>query len=388
MKSLYGYATKTPLNFKKAMGTNDLYYIEEIEVHFQDLINATIPKCPREVSFTSHWLAVEGLQPAIRQNPPPPPAALPTNVLTPVTTIDPKKNAEIPALVKGTVNHTLSIELQTFYDTITKGVMNTNPQFKDVQEKVYISLLSDPSVHHLLPYLTQFISDQITQNLQNLPVLKNILRMINSILHNQHIHVEPYLHQLMPSILTCLVGKTLCVKPLEDHFSLRDSAASTIAYIIQKFSSSYHNLQPRITKTLFHAYLDTSKPLTTHYGAIIGLEALGPATVKMLLLPNISTYLKLLQPELNSENPVRVIEARKCYNALLNIAGNYLHKHMTAHSPDENVNASIVHNSNAKDQLIIEMPDAVHYYKELYNIFGESLTPFLQSTSGDATHAF
>ena len=33
------------------------------------LINAPLPRVPREVAFTAHWLAVEGVQPSIAQNP-------------------------------------------------------------------------------------------------------------------------------------------------------------------------------------------------------------------------------------------------------------------------------------------------------------------------------
>ncbi len=40
---------------------------------------------------------------------------------------------------------------------------------------------------------------------------------------------------------------------------------------VSRFGSAYRNLQPRITKTLVQAFLDPAKPLTTHYGAIVGL---------------------------------------------------------------------------------------------------------------------
>jgi len=76
-------------------------------------------------------------------------------------------------------------------------------------------------------------------------------------------------------------------------------------------------LQPRITKTLLDALLDLSKPLTTHYGAIVGLSALGHYVIQLLVLPNLKTYIKLLEPELNSAAPIKRMEARKCFEALL-----------------------------------------------------------------------
>lgn len=46
-----------------------------------------------------------------------------------------------------------------------------------------------------------------------------------------------------------------------------------------RFGHVYHNLQPRVTRTLLHAFLDPKKALPQHYGAIQGLAALGPSVV-------------------------------------------------------------------------------------------------------------
>ncbi len=95
------------------------------------------------------------------------------------------------------------------------------------------------------------------------------------------------------------------------------SLTNTHALSYTRFGSAYLNLQPRITKTLLHAFADLTRPLTTHYGAIVGLSALGHYVIQLLILPNLRAYVKLLEPELNSESPIRRTEARKCYGALL-----------------------------------------------------------------------
>ena len=51
----------------------------------------------------------------------------------------------------------------------------------------------------------------------------------------------------------------------------------------------YHNLQPRVTRTLLHAFLDPKKALTQHYGAIRGLAALGSRVV--WILTSLACYL-------------------------------------------------------------------------------------------------
>lgn len=85
--------------------------------------------------------------------------------------------------------------------------------------------------------------------------------------------------------------------------------------------NAYPSLQPQITRTLLNAFLDPSKPLTTHYGAIVGLTALGEHVIELALLPNIPAYLELLRPVLaNKGEATKHLEAEKCYQALLVLA--------------------------------------------------------------------
>ncbi|KAI5309799.1 hypothetical protein KEM55_002390 [Ascosphaera atra] len=54
VEPLYGYESTRPLKFGEAtMGPGQpLFYVEDEEVDFEKLINAPLPKIPREISFT------------------------------------------------------------------------------------------------------------------------------------------------------------------------------------------------------------------------------------------------------------------------------------------------------------------------------------------------
>jgi transcription initiation factor TFIID subunit 6 len=54
VEPLYGYESTRPLRFGEAtMGPGQpLFYVEDDEVDFEKLINAPLPKIPREISFT------------------------------------------------------------------------------------------------------------------------------------------------------------------------------------------------------------------------------------------------------------------------------------------------------------------------------------------------
>ncbi len=147
----------------------------------------------------------------------------------------------------------------------------------------------DPGLNDLLPYFCQFVADEVAKNLRNLPVLRNLMRFSSALLSSEHLHVEPYLHQLLPSILTCLVGKTLG-SDSDDHWALRDFTAALVEKIASAYGNAFVTLIPRLSKTFVGALLDFSKPLTTHYGAIKGISALGKAAQSKLLFSNLAQY--------------------------------------------------------------------------------------------------
>lgn len=59
VEPLYGYESTRPLRFGEAsLGPGQpLFYIEDEEVDFEKLINAPLPKVPRDVSFTGKQIA-------------------------------------------------------------------------------------------------------------------------------------------------------------------------------------------------------------------------------------------------------------------------------------------------------------------------------------------
>ena len=57
VEPLYGYESTRPLRFGEAsIGPGQpLFYVEDEEVDFEKLINAPLPKIPREISLTGQW---------------------------------------------------------------------------------------------------------------------------------------------------------------------------------------------------------------------------------------------------------------------------------------------------------------------------------------------
>lgn len=322
VEPIYGFGSggdKAPLRFKRAAaaGHKDLYYIDDKDVNFKHVIEAPLPKPPLDTSLSSHWLAIEGVQPAIPEN-------VPIEALGVIS--DGKKSDYkddgLSIDVKLPVKDILSRELQLYFEKVTE--LTKRRSESAIFKQALVSLATDSGLHPLVPYFIQFIADEVSRNLNNFSLLFAVMRIARSLLQNPYIHIEPYLHQLMPSIITCLVAKRLGNRFADNHWELRNFTANLVASICKRFGHAYHNLQPRIMRTLVHAFLDPTKSLPQHYGSIQGLAALGPSVVRLLILPNLEPYLLLLEQEMlleKQKNEIKRHEAWQVYGALTRAAG-------------------------------------------------------------------
>ncbi|KAJ3288180.1 hypothetical protein HDU79_005035 [Rhizoclosmatium sp. JEL0117] len=305
IQPLYGFTSAAPSNFKSTVyGNTRIYYLDDQEIDLDQIINAPLPPVPLDVVFTAHWLAIEGVQPAIVQNPTPADirSASSDTTQTISKTITEQSQASgvnVPLLVSSSnpevatvngetlVKSVLSKELQLYHDKITESILSPN---EPIQALAINSLETDPGIQPLLPYFVQFMTQKITKHIRNLKVMWAMMRMTRALLNNKNLFIEPYLHQLMPNVITCIVSKRVSESPLDDHHALRRFAAQLAAHICITYTATYPTLQPRVTKTLLRAFLDPLKPNATHYGAIFGLSQLGNEVVKMLIRPNVKAF--------------------------------------------------------------------------------------------------
>ncbi|CAG8507264.1 4231_t:CDS:2 [Racocetra fulgida] len=280
-------------------GQQELLFMDDDEYEFENLITSPMPKLPAEVTYTAHWLAVEGVQPAIPHNPPPPieessRKKAPSNAIVQVPNGVVTGTPDIE--LKPLVQHVISQELKVFYDKVTKTIKGGDSKMK---VSVLYSLQHDTGLAQLLPYFVRFICEQIGQNIKKNTVLESILEMTDALINNTSLRLEPYKFGLDP----------------EYHWRIRDSAARVLAKICDRFGLEYNTLQPRVIKTLLSALIDQTKTLSTHYGCIVALGALGREVIKTILVPNLKTYSEILEQRKKLDKN----KAERCENAIMDI---------------------------------------------------------------------
>jgi transcription initiation factor TFIID subunit 6 len=134
---------------------------------------------------------------------------------------------------------------------------------------------------------------------------------------------------MIPPVLTCLVGRSLGsgIDSL-DHYDLRDLAASLLGYLCAKYSRYSHNLKPRIARSCLKTFLDPKRPFGSHYGAILGLKAVGgPEVVRQLILPNLKAYGDLLQEDMQDPGK-KHDEVNRVVRAIIDALGTMVDEHL------------------------------------------------------------
>ncbi|RIA97671.1 hypothetical protein C1645_871171 [Glomus cerebriforme] len=327
---LYGFSLNDNSKFQRITNNqHDLFYVEDDEWEFENVISSAMPRVPNDVSFSAHWLAVEGVQPAIPHNPtPPPPPEEESKVEIRKKNVPKNDDLQVKAglsvtnnvEVKPLVQHVLSMEHQIFYDKVTKTMKSEESRDSKTKITVLNNLEHDTGLAQLLPYFIQFICEQIGIHVRkNFNVLEPMLKMAEALINNKSLYLEPYLHNLMPAILTCVVRRKLGQSIEEKHWSLRELAARILAKICDRYGGSYNTLQPRITRNLMSCFMDTSKSLYTHYGCIVAMGALGREVIRTILVPNLKTYGDLLSTYANDPDLTKRDAASRCYNTIVDM---------------------------------------------------------------------
>jgi|TARA_B110000977_G_scaffold65561_2_gene89358 transcription initiation factor TFIID subunit 6 len=300
---LYGFpAGAGPVAFKEVPGHAELFFTDEKELTLKDVLAARLPRPPVAVNVVPHWLAVDGVQPVIPENP------------NPLTSRDAKRGVvafengpsdvnkhntqhkpfrtplapdEVPALggaashraqtngtgtgtgteglgncpyvVEPTLAHELSAELQLYFDRVTSTIRGGGEGSESLVLRAALeSMETDNGLHQLVPYFVQFAQTEVATSLKNVPRLNAVIAAIKALSSNKHLNLELYLHQLMPVVVTCMVAKRIgnrgggddsggILTDGDDHWQLRERAAATISLVCRRFGERYPTIQPRIT---------------------------------------------------------------------------------------------------------------------------------------------
>ncbi|KAK8814131.1 hypothetical protein WA158_007993 [Blastocystis sp. Blastoise] len=313
--TIYGFSSKEVYHFEQHKVSPEVALIKNETIKLVDIINAPAPDLPQEMTFHMHWLSVEGVQPCIPENPP-------SKHL--INHHNPPKEDKLVAISPVSF-HSLSSELNYFFLHVKESL---NSVEEPIRIYIYNSLRKDRGLHQLIPYLLQHIISQIKFYIKTKPKdmlmkLFSYLYASEALLNNPNINIQPYLHLLIPAILSCLLAKTLSFSPIENHWELREKAAQVLRDICTQYSLSYPELQKRITINISEVFQKKSS-LPAIYGAIVCLYSLGPRAISSILLKIYPSLTEHLETIFKSSSILKQIQARHCIMALNRVLGSFI----------------------------------------------------------------
>ncbi|KAG9103629.1 hypothetical protein FRC06_009287 [Ceratobasidium sp. 370] len=225
------------------------------------------------------------------------------------------------------VKHVLPRELQLYHDRLSAALVGANERKRTA---ALSSLRADAGLQALLPYLIRWIGETVVRVLKGEGAshggddgsddeamfgsdeldrvkLDIMLDALKALLDNSTLFVEPYLHQIMPPILSILLTASLGSTSAFSSFDanppprhIRMHAASLLSHVLSLHGPTYPSLGARISKTLILGVTSPGRQRGTREGALHGLAALGRVAAGRALIG--AQALKKLEAEVDPGN--------------------------------------------------------------------------------------
>ena len=181
---------------------------------------------PSEIAVSLHWLAVDGIQPSIPQNPLLPHSYVSANAAKPyhyggkhgddsvmgtggriVHRVEEDDEYGIGVSIRQLLPRLLPDELKYYFTNVAMKMASTTSNYSNAststteeeQDEALANLASDRGIQELVPFFSQFVNNQIRYNLKQVEHCRTMIRLMDALISNTHLTLEmhvrfKYLH--------------------------------------------------------------------------------------------------------------------------------------------------------------------------------------------------
>jgi transcription initiation factor TFIID subunit 6 len=327
------------------------------------LQHSLMPAAPLEVGLHMHWLAVDGVQPEIPQNPMPVKSSSSSNnnssaVNAQVSTSqDALQEAAVQDAGGVRVNRLqaslLSEELQLYFTRVCLAMERGGAVQATLlqQDAIIASVATDTGLQELVPFLVRYCQHELYWFAEKGHVehCRTLVRLATALLQNRHLHLELHLHELLPALMTCVVAKRLSASTnataaattssavknntnktiaaaANNHYALRREAAAALVHACRLFGDEYATLKARVLRTLCNAVAADQAP-PSRYGGLVAIALFGSKAIDAFVLPVAASSWKHWQDRLAvTRDAEEEMDIRMCQQAVLEAMGMFFQR--------------------------------------------------------------
>ncbi|WWC73412.1 uncharacterized protein I206_107379 [Kwoniella pini CBS 10737] len=274
---------------------SQIYHLPDDEIDFATYLKQPLPSGVANsagVKWKAHWLAVEGVQPAIKENPTPTQRAGPSRAQPSSTTLRPQARTQLPQ------------ELQLYFTRLTTALVPPSPTGPETEPERHrlaalTSLRTDVAVSGILVYVVKWLGESIQKCLMApTGTIGQLIDAVEALVANDGVFLEPYIHILLPPLMSIILTVPLGPHPPSSSsnqpspYDLRLHASQVLGKIAEKYGKSYPGLIPRLVSTLsktlhsppFPSPLGAANPPSGRYeGTLLALSCLGAPAVRSVV---------------------------------------------------------------------------------------------------------
>lgn len=329
---IHGYGSKkVASNYKPVPGSMEsmrskIFISQDSEIELNTTTSDIVSLRPSfETALHAHWLAIDGIQPEVAQNPVSVKKTVEDDLSSEecdeVASVSSKRDTKTfgglngiaasfrfgmkftrkseKIQIKSTVTHELSMEQQLFFKEVMEACVGLDDKRR---VEALQSLQYDTGLSLLLPHISRWLAQGVRYNIiqRSLAMLIYIVRAYTAISNNRSIQLNSILHEVVPSLMSCMVSQYLCARPdVDNHWTLRDYAAKCLVFIIREHGVC--DMRSRVQQILNKVFINESSTIGMRYGAFQALYEISTPFERALFYVHFVQLLRQLQ----SKNGIR-----------------------------------------------------------------------------------
>lgn len=301
--------------------------------------------------------------------------------------VEGKPNFDVIEANESTTNsNKITHDLMDYFHCVTKAILGTDNKMTD---EALIDLSTNNKLVPILPFFINFVNVGVKKLSHDLVQLKKLLQTIDSLLRNRcfYLAIDPYLSLLTKAILYCILEPLgASINPINDHWTIRDFASILLSNLLNIWCDAKigKEIWLQTIEELRDTLLDFTKPLSSHYGAIVAFHALGHDVIMQHLYPCLSVYLPHLLPFLNKSEysfAQRKCDAFKVFGSIQSVAEKILltFRTLLINNLEDVENSHKTHSepnveNSYQTHSDLNLENSFQVYYELNELFGDSIS--------------